>query len=82
VREIAVFHDTAEAVYLPDGKTLLTTHTDGAIRIWDIPPRQPLFLITTLTCVLFLSVVVSIQLWRHSIRLWYSRLKHRAVPQS
>jgi len=66
--ELATFDDDNDAryspdtLYSPDSKTLATTHEDGTVRIWDVPPRKPVPAILGMSLVLWLSMLVAIRL--------------------
>jgi WD40 repeat protein len=61
--ELACFDDCIQALYSPDGKTLATAHTDGKVRLWDVPPRKPVLAILGISLVLWLSILIAIRLW-------------------
>jgi WD40 repeat protein len=71
-KEIGAFVDCFQALYSPDGKTLATSHGDGTIKVWDIPPRKPVFQIVGVSLVLWLSVIVGLQIWRRLLGWWLS----------
>ncbi len=58
---MACFDDCIQALYSPDSKTLATAHTDGKVRLWDVPPRKPVLAILGMSLVLWLSVLVAIR---------------------
>ncbi len=69
-REIGTFYDCEAAMYSPDGKTLVTAYYDGTIQVWDVPPRKPIAPIAGLSAVLWLSIVVSYQVWCRILGWW------------
>jgi WD40 repeat protein len=38
---ITLWRKTNYALLAPDGRTLVTVEPDGALRLWDVPPRKP-----------------------------------------
>jgi WD40 repeat protein len=38
VRELCTLDEALEALFAPDGRTLLIRYTDGAVKLWEIPP--------------------------------------------
>jgi WD40 repeat protein len=65
-RQIATFTECGQADCSSDGKTLVTAHEDGTIKLWDIPPRKPILAILGLSLVLWFALLFGVPL---SIRL-------------
>jgi WD40 repeat protein len=55
-------HRLAWVHFSPDGELFAVAENDR-LRVWDVPPRQPLALFLTLTAVLG-AVVVGLARWR------------------
>jgi WD40 repeat protein len=72
VKQIAHF-EARRALLSPDGKSLATTHENGTIKVWDVPPRKPVFTTVAGSLVLWLSVIVAIQLWSRLTGWWFGR---------
>jgi WD40 repeat protein len=79
-QELVAFDGCTHALYSPDGKTLITMYADGTVKVWDVPPRKPVFLLFGFTSVLWLAVLVGVQLWRRLVRWWFSR-KARTISE-
>jgi WD40 repeat protein len=75
-KEIGTFVDCSQALYSPDGKTLATAHSDGTIKVWDIPPRKPLLRIAGLSVALWLLTIVGLQVLQCLLGWWFSRRPH------
>jgi WD40 repeat protein len=67
-QELACFPDCQQALYSPDGKTLATAHTDGTIRLWDLPPRKPVLAILAASLVLWFALLPGIRLGKRLVR--------------
>jgi WD40 repeat protein len=67
-KEMACFPDCQQALYSPDGKTLATAHEDGAIRLWDLPPRKPILSIVAASLVLWFALLLGIRLGKRLVR--------------
>jgi WD40 repeat protein len=59
-QRIATFMDCRDALYSPDGKTLVTAHKDGTIRVWNVPPRRPVFRIIGVSLGIWLALLVGV----------------------
>jgi WD40 repeat protein len=74
-QELATFHFCrglySPALYSTDGKTLATAHEDGTVKVWDVPPRKPVWLLVGVTSAFWLTTVVGLQLWRRVVRWWF-----------
>jgi hypothetical protein len=66
--EIASFEDCRETMFSPDSKTLATAHGDGTIRLWDIPPRRPIWLIIGVSTMLWGVMLTCVKLFSVGLR--------------
>jgi WD40 repeat protein len=73
-KELAAFEDCEEVLYSPDGQTLATVHSDGVIRLWDVPPRKPALAILGASVVVWFAVLVGLRLCTRLVRWWLRRL--------
>jgi WD40 repeat protein len=73
-KELAAFEDCEEVLYSPEGQILATAHSDGAIRLWDVPPRKPILAILGTSLLLWLAVLVGLQLCTRLVRWRLRRL--------
>ncbi len=67
-QELASFEDCYQGLYSPDGKTLATAHTDGRVRLWDVPPRKPFLAILGTSLVGLMAFLVGVRLWMRLVR--------------
>jgi WD40 repeat protein len=61
-RQIATFKDCGQARYSSDGKTVVTAHEDGTIKLWNVPPRKSMLAILGLSLVLWFALLLSVRL--------------------
>ena len=67
-RELASFDGCERALYSPDGKILATAHTDGTIRLWDVPPRKPILAVAAQSLALCFALLLGVRLARRLVR--------------
>jgi hypothetical protein len=67
-RQIATFKYCRQADCASDGKTLVTAHEDGTIKLWDLPSRKPLLAILGQSLVFWFVLLLLIRLATRFVR--------------